>query len=206
MKIKQHVSHSVFQENTYFLSKNDQVLIIDPGDDPSLLIDQINKNNYKIQAVLATHGHLDHIIAAAEICKKYSCPFIMSKNDQEIVNKLELTCTGFGVKYFGTPKIDKDIANENELQIGEFSLKIFHTPGHTEGGVCFLIENILFSGDTLFHRSVGRTDLPGGDLGKLLRSIKDVLYVLPDETIVYPGHMDATTIGEEKKHNPFVIL
>ena len=206
MKIKQYVSHSVFQGNTYFLFKNDQVLIIDPGDDPNLLIEEINKNKYKIQAVLATHGHIDHIIAAAEICDKYSCPFIMSSHDEGVLNSLESACVGFEMEYFGTPKIDIDIADENELQIGDFSLKIYHTPGHTEGGVCYLIENILFSGDTLFHRSIGRTDLPGGDHGKLLRSIKDVLYALPDDTMVYPGHMGTTRIGEEKKHNPFVIL
>jgi len=137
MKIKQYVSHSVFQENTYFLFKNDQVLIIDPGDDPNLLIEEINKNKYKIQAVLATHGHIDHIIAAAEICDKYSCPFIMSSHDEGVLNSLESACVGFEMEYFGTPKIDIDIADENELQIGDFSLKIYHTPGHTEGGVCY---------------------------------------------------------------------
>ena len=99
-----------------------------------------------------------------------------------------------------------DIADENELKIGDFLLKIYHTPGHTEGGVCYYIDNVLFSGDTLFHRSIGTTDLPGGDHARLLRSIKDVLYALPDDTIVYPGHMDTTKIGEEKKHNPYVIL
>lgn len=206
MKIKQHVSHSVFQENTYFLFKNDQVLIIDPGDDPELLIDIINKSKHRVQAVLSTHGHVDHILAAAQICDAFSCPFVMSRHDQEILNGLELTCEHFRIKYFGTPQIDMDIADEAEIRIGEFLINILHTPGHTRGGVSYLIENMLFSGDTLFHRSVGRTDLPGGDHGKLLRSIKEVLYELPEETIVYPGHMDTTTIGDEKKHNPFVIL
>ncbi|RKY56861.1 MAG: MBL fold metallo-hydrolase [Candidatus Neomarinimicrobiota bacterium] len=206
MKIKQYVSHSVFQENTYFLFKNDVVLIIDPGDDPKLLIDEINKYQYKIQAVLATHGHIDHIFSASEICNKYSCPFVMSRHDQKILDNLELSCKTFGMEYWGTPVIDIDIADENELKIGEFSMKIYQTPGHTQGGVCYLIENNLFSGDTLFHRSIGRTDLPGGDHDMLLRSVKDVLYTLPDDTIIYPGHMGPTKIGEEKKHNPFVIL
>jgi len=206
MKIKHHVSHSVFQENTYFLFKNDKVLIIDPGDDPKLLIDEINNNNYSIQAVLATHGHIDHIIAAAEICKKYTCPFIMSRHDQRVIDNLELSCKTFGMQYWGTPVIDIDIADETEFNIGEFSIKIYHTPGHTPGGVCYLIDNNLFSGDTLFHRSIGRADLPGGDHGTLIRSVKNVLYALPDDTMVYPGHMGPTKIGEEKRHNPFVII
>jgi hydroxyacylglutathione hydrolase len=206
MIIKQHVSNSVFQENTYIISKNDQVVIIDPGDDLTYLSDYIDNDKHKVLAVLATHAHLDHIFGASDLCKEYSCPFVLSSKDLEILNAHENSCEYFKQKYRGTPSLDLDISNKSILHLGAFKIKILHTPGHSPGGVCYLIDDVLFSGDTLFHRSVGRTDLHGGDHGTLIRSIKEVLFTLPEETIVYPGHMGLTTIGEEKLHNPFIIL
>ncbi len=139
------------------------------------------------------------------LCKEYSCPFILSSKDKEILDAHKSSCEYFKQKYRGTPSLDIDIANENKLQLGDFEFKILHTPGHSPGGVCYLIENVLFSGDTLFYRSIGRTDLHGGEHGILIRSINEVLFSLPEETTVYPGHMGLTTIGEEKLHNPFII-
>jgi glyoxylase-like metal-dependent hydrolase (beta-lactamase superfamily II) len=111
----------------------------------------------------------------------------------------------FNIEYIGTPQIDMDISQKNEIILGKMKFHILHTPGHTPGSVCYFINGILFSGDTLFYHSVGRTDLPRSDADLLNRSVKETLFVLPDETVVYPGHMNSTTILEEKKSNPFII-
>ncbi len=205
MRIIRHVSESVFQENTYILEKKNQVIIIDPGDVLESIISHISFDS-KVLAVLATHAHLDHITSAKELCKKYNCPFILSSADKAVLDAHEQSCEYFRQPYLGTPIINIDILSKNDISLGDFTVQILHTPGHTLGGVCYLIDNILFSGDTLFHRSIGRTDLPGGDQSQLLNSIKKILFKLPDETKVYPGHMDATSIGEEKKFNPYVNL
>lgn len=205
MRIIQHISHSVFQENTYILYKNDQVLIIDPGDDPKYYNEYLTENN-KLLAVIATHGHLDHIMGAKALCDKYQCPFLVSGDDAEIIDRHEQTCDRFNMPNWGTPHTDIDISEKENIEIGAFKIKIIHTPGHTAGSLCLLIDEVLFSGDTLFQRSIGRTDLPGGDHAMLIRSLNDMMKVLPESTVVYPGHMGKTTIGEEKKYNPFIVI
>ena len=205
MRIVKHISHSVFQENTYILYKNDKVLIIDPGDDPKFYDEYLTEEK-KLLAVIATHGHLDHIMGAKELCETYQCPFAVNSKDSDIINRHEQTCERYNLPNWGTPEINIDISNKKEIEFGDFMIKVLPSPGHTPGSVCFLINDILFSGDTLFHRSVGRTDLPGADHATLMRSLNDLIKILPDKTIVYPGHMGATTIGDEKKYNPFIVI
>jgi glyoxylase-like metal-dependent hydrolase (beta-lactamase superfamily II) len=205
MRIVQHISHTPFKENSYILSKNDQIIIIDPGDKPEYY-DNYFQNGEKLLAVLATHGHLDHIFSASELCKTHDCPFIMSSKDQGVLDLHRQACEKYLQSYYGTPLINVDIAEKNELILGDFKITIIHTPGHTKGGVCYLIDNVLFSGDTLFYRSIGHVNQYDGNPDILLNSIKHNLYILPDDTIVYPGHMGATTIGEEKQFNPFVTM
>ncbi|MFA6618083.1 MAG: MBL fold metallo-hydrolase [Candidatus Neomarinimicrobiota bacterium] len=205
MIIKTHVSRTPFQENTYILAKNNEVLIIDPGDRMENILPYINPKD-KVLAVLATHGHLDHVSSAKKLCEKFGCPFIINSKDQALLDHLKKSCESYRQEYYGTPKIDIDIADKKALSIGPFDIKILHTPGHSQGGVCFLVDGILFSGDTLFRRSIGNTTFYGGDLETLLNSIKNELFTLADETIVYPGHMGTTTIAEEKKYNPYLNL
>lgn len=205
MMIKTHVSQTPFQENTYILAKNNELLIIDPGDKMEHILPYIDLQD-TVLAVLATHGHLDHISSAQKLCEKFECPFIMNSKDQILLDHHKKSCDSYRQEYYGTPKIDIDIAETKELNIGSFDIKILHTPGHSQGGVCFLIDDLLFSGDTLFLRSIGNTTFYGGDLHTLLNSIKKELFTLADETIVYPGHMDTTRIGAEKKYNPYLNL
>lgn len=204
MIVIQNTSHTVFQENTYFIIDNKKALIIDPGDDPRTLIKKIESEKCTVQAVMATHGHTDHIFAAKPLCEHYECPFIMNSTDREWLKEMENLCLNFGLPYYGTPVIDIDIADEQELKAGDFTFHIIHTPGHSPGSVCFLFDKMLFSGDTLFYHSVGRCDLPGGDGKVLRRSVREKLFNLPEETTVYPGHMAETTIKEEKINNPFL--
>ena len=206
MEIIRHISQFVFQQNSYILIKKDQALIIDPGDCPEIFIAILKEKNVELQAIIGTHGHVDHVYAAAALCEKYSCPFIMSSQDQEWLDAVKSMCHQFDLEHLGTANIDHDISNKNELNIGEFSFKILHTPGHTPGCVCYYFDDILFSGDTLFYHSVGRTDLPRSNMDTLKKSVREKLFQLPDSTIVYPGHMEETTIGEEKRNNPFIIL
>lgn len=205
MLIKTHVSKTVFQENTYILVKNNEVIIIDPGDSMENILPEIDPA-HKLVAILATHGHLDHISSVVPLKHRYSCPFIMNSRDQELLDNHQNSCSMFQQEYYGTPQIDIDIADKNEFEIGNFNIKILHTPGHTKGGVCYLIDEKLFSGDTLFYRSIGHVNQYDGNPETLIHSIKTKLYALPNDTIVYPGHMGISMIGEEKKFNPYVNL
>ncbi|MEA2077629.1 MAG: MBL fold metallo-hydrolase [Candidatus Marinimicrobia bacterium] len=206
LEVVKHISRFDFRQNGYILSKNGEALIIDPGDAPEIFKSKLKKKGLTLLAILATHGHIDHVYGAAKLCEYYSVPFIMNGQDQAWLDAVEPMCHQFNIDYIGTAKIDKNILKDTELKIGDFDLKIIHTPGHTPGSVCYLFDDILFSGDTLFYRSVGRTDLPRSDGNLLRRSIVEKLFVLPKDTKVYPGHMNSTTIKEEIDHNPFIIL
>lgn len=206
MILKSFESDLIFRENTYLLTSGGKAILIDPGAEPELLIGEIFSGGYKLLAVLATHGHVDHVLSAKPLCERFGSPFYMHGGDRGWLEDLQKMCTRFRLPYYGTPLMNHDLAECSELDLDPFHFKVLHTAGHSEGSVCFLTEDLLFSGDTLFRRSVGRTDLPGGDLALLKRSIRETILTLPEETRVYPGHLEATKIADEKRHNPFLVL
>ncbi len=194
------IESNLFLENTYIVNKETETIIIDPGCDVSEIINLVKKQNLKLTKILCTHGHVDHIMGAKDLQKEFSLPLYIHKADEFLVQHASVSAELFGLPKVESPKINYFLDNNASIDFVE----IIYTPGHTQGGVCFKINNLLFTGDTLFMGSIGRTDLPGGDYNLLISSIKDKLFNLPDDTIVYPGHGPSTTIGYEKENNPFL--
>ena len=156
-------------------------------------------------AVLLTHGHFDHILGIDDVLKNFDVPVYLHKDDEETINSvyLNLSRSYIGGYTFGGSTYIED---GQVLNLAGYQFQVIHTPGHTPGGACYYIESegTLFSGDTLFANSVGRTDFENGCTSDLVRSIKEKLFQLPDDVLVYPGHLGETTIGHEKKYNPYV--
>ena len=195
------------QTNCFFLINEDtkEVIIVDPADRAQRIIDWIDSEGLKPVAILLTHGHFDHILAVEDVKKKYGISVYASKDEVDVLAKPQLNVsTMMGMRL----SMQADILfNDNDvLELAGIKLKVIATPGHTIGSVCFYIEEekMLLSGDTLFCASVGRTDFPTGSSRQLVESIKTRLFVLPDDTAVFPGHNDMTSIGYEKIHNPFI--
>lgn len=183
-----------------------EALIVDPASCPERLKECVAKENIRIRAILLTHAHFDHIMGIDDVIGLYGeMPVYVHQEDMEMLENPALNLSGnYGMGYSyrgGTAIRDGQI-----LSLIGYEIKVIHTPGHTPGGVCYYVESeeVLISGDTLFQDSVGRTDFPGGSASELVRSIKEKLFVLPENTHVYPGHMGTTTIWHEKGHNPFV--
>lgn len=195
--------------NCYVLydAKIKDAFIVDPGDDAGFIMNKIGDLDLKPQAILATHGHFDHILAVTELKLAYGIPFFFHPADSAIVNRMERTAEYFtGIKPDPAPRFGKPLENGQELKIGGMSLKVIHTPGHTPGSICLYAEkeSILFSGDTLFAGGgYGRTDLSGGDAAKLKKSLRKILS-LPDNTIIYPGHGEETNVKKEKRFYQFL--
>jgi len=195
--------------NCYLLQEKNSslALLIDPGDDFDFIVDKITSLNLSPQAILATHGHYDHILSALELQLAYKIPFLVAKEDVLIVKRMEKTARYFGVPNTGPPpKISRCFKKNEKIRFGNHLLKVISTPGHTPGSVCFYLEKeqILFSGDTIFARGgYGRTDLAGGDATKMIKSIKTILQ-LPEKTIIYPGHGEASTVEREKRFFRFL--
>lgn len=191
----------------FYSPKNGEVFIIDPGDDAGFVMNKVGDLNLKPQAILATHGHFDHILAVTELKLAYDVPFFTHPADSKIINRMERTAEHFtGAKTDPAPRFGKPLRNCQKLKIGKTSLEVIHTPGHTPGSVCFYAkkENVLFSGDTIFASGgYGRTDLPGGDSEELRRSLRTILS-LPDDTIIFPGHGEKTSVIEERKFYQFL--
>lgn len=196
----------IYQANCYILhdEKTKEAAVIDPGGDFPELKSYIESNGLSVKYIIVTHGHGDHIGALREL-KDYSKAIIcVHKEDHEMLgskskNYSEVVA-GTGVEM----SADRLLEDGDVLELGETKLKIIHTPGHSRGGVCVYCEGNLFSGDTLFAGSIGRTDLTGGSFDEIIASIKSKILILPENTAVYPGHGSSTTISIEKKMNPFL--
>ena len=195
----------MYQANCYIISDEAtlEAAIIDPGDQFELIKNYIDKNKLNIKYILLTHGHGDHIGALMEIKEYTKAPVCINKNDLAMLRNKDLNFSDviYGKKIEMAP--DQFLIEGEIITVGSIKIDVIHTPGHTKGSVCFKCGNILFTGDTLFAFSIGRTDLPGGNYNEIIEAISSKLLVLPEETVVYPGHGDTTTIGKEKRYNPF---
>ena len=191
------------QVNTYLLYDeiSKDAILIDVGGSADKIINKINELNLKVIGIYNTHGHFDHILGAKEIQEKLNIPFYVHKEDKLFVENLEMQMAYYGMPCALPPEINGFIDSSTDIKLGNNTIKVIETPGHTQGGVCYLANDMLFSGDTLFLESIGRTDLPGGDYSTLKKSVRENLFTLDENIKVYPGHESPTSIGHEKEHN-----
>jgi len=200
MKITKY-SLGQLQANCYFLIEGNDCLIIDPADDASFILEELQRQQLSLVGMLATHGHFDHVMAVGEIQKSIDLPLLIHEKDKFLINRLIDTAEYFlGYKPIVLPiKTIENLNIENSLKIENFKLKIIYTPGHTPGSCCYYFkeENVVFTGDTLFKEGIGRTDLSYSSQDDLKKSLKKI-FKLPEETIIYPGHGDSSYIGQEK--------
>jgi hydroxyacylglutathione hydrolase len=183
-----------------------EAIVVDPGDDLEQIESVLERHGLKVKAIVITHAHIDHIGGAKKLKERTGAPVYMNANDQELYDNLPKQAAWLGVQPPEQTDVDVPARDGDTLALGSATFHILHTPGHTQGSLCLWIpsEQKLIAGDTLFRESIGRTDLPGGDGRRILRSIADKLLVLPEETQVIPGHGANTTIAHEKEFNPFL--
>lgn len=217
--IFEHRAVAPFYKNGFVLGCEDtrEGVIIDPGDEADQLLDVAQRHGLSIKAILLTHAHLDHITGVGAAKRALNVPVWLHKDDNFLYESVVQQGQMFGLQVERQPPVDRFYEGEGPLQFGTYLVRVLHTPGHCPGGVCLVITKdakeakdtkerpMLIVGDTLFAGSIGRTDLPGGDMETLLRSIRDVLFSFPDDTVVWSGHGEQTTIGREKRTNPFLI-
>lgn len=199
---------SPFGTNCYIVGSESsrEGIIIDPGDEAEAILEKVADLGLDIKLIVLTHGHIDHIGALKDIKEATGAEMAIHTDDaQSLRGKGGLIISLVsGLSYPKPPPPDRLLQDGDSLDVGELHLKVLHTPGHTSGGICLVGEGVVFSGDTLFNFSIGRTDLPGGSYRQLIESINTKLMVLPDDTVVYPGHGPETTIGAERTGNPFL--
>lgn len=207
MKVKVEITGGRMMQNCYFAIEDNtnNAIIIDPGADANMLIDTIEKEKINLKYIVLTHGHFDHIGACKEIKEKYSAPIVICEGEELLIEHSENNLSHM-INSKIELKADIVLKDNDIFKFGEnLFFKALKTPGHTPGGMClyFENENVLFSGDTLFYGSIGRTDFPYGSSEDLIKSLNR-LKELPDNTVVYSGHGDKTTIGTEKNINPYM--
>ena len=200
------------QENTYVLwDDTKECVVIDAGNsnprEDAALDNFIVQHGLKPVLAANTHGHFDHTLGVEHLKQRYAIPFALSSKDQFLLDNAATSGSVFGVKTGAMPSVDLDLDQMSEIRFGNSILQILRTPGHSPGHVVFYNpeSKSLFSGDTLFRESIGRTDLPGGDYSWIMRSILDVIVPLGEEVHVYPGHGPESTIGHELLYNPFIV-
>jgi hydroxyacylglutathione hydrolase len=187
-----------------------EAVLIDPGDEVAMLLDIVKQQQLTVKYILLTHAHVDHVTGVARAKKAVNAPVCLHQDDAFLYDAVHQQAELFGLYTDTPPPIDHFYDLTETLSFGGYDVNVHHTPGHCPGGVCLQMGpsgtpgRDLFVGDTLFAGSIGRTDLPGGDHGTLLRSIKTVLFAFGDDAAVYPGHGPKTTIGQERRTNPFL--
>ena len=182
-----------------------QAAVIDPGGHAERVLSALQKDNLDLAAIINTHAHFDHVGANKALKEATGAPLMIHGLDAPMLARASEAAAAWGLRAEASPVPDRLLEDGDIIDCGNLRFKVIHTPGHSPGGSCYHIaeEKALFVGDTLFAGSIGRTDLPGGDYDTLITSIQTKLFILPDDTIVYNGHMEDTTIGEEKRSNPF---
>jgi len=182
---------------------NKEGMIIDPGDEAEVILKNVKDLGLDIKSIVLTHGHIDHIGAVKEVKEATGAEVAIHADDAQALQENSVSAM-FGLSYPTPLPTDRLLKGGDSIDIGDLHFLVVHTPGHSPGGICLVGEGMVFSGDTLFNYGIGRYDLPGGSYNQLMNSIHTKLTVLPDNTIVYPGHGPDTTIGTERRGNPFL--
>ena len=198
-----------FASNCYIVGSEatKEGMIIDPGAEPEAILDAVRRLGLTIKRIVATHSHLDHIMALREVKEATGAPFAMHEAESQsrmMQGMAKMMGAVMGSSGEGPPKPDELLKDGDTIEVGDLSFTVLHTPGHSPGGISLYGHGVVFSGDTLFNSGIGRTDFPGCSYQKLMESIKERLMALPDDTVVLPGHGPQTTIGTERQYNPFL--
>jgi glyoxylase-like metal-dependent hydrolase (beta-lactamase superfamily II) len=196
----------LFQTNCYLVGcpQTRQAMVVDPGGEVAPILAEAQKLGLAIQTIVNTHGHYDHIVGNAALARATGAPLAVHELDAPLLYASQYDFSLLLGLQREACRPDHLLRDGDTVEVGTLSFRVLHTPGHTPGGICLLGHGILFSGDTLFNQGVGRTDLPGGDMETLLRSLEEIVLALDEALVVYPGHGPRTTIGYEKRYNPFL--
>jgi glyoxylase-like metal-dependent hydrolase (beta-lactamase superfamily II) len=200
----------MFQSNCFVVGCGDtgRGVVVDAGDEAETILAAVDRAHLQIEAVLTTHGHLDHVGALAEVIPALGVPMCLHREELETYKLIEHQATMFGLTAPKTVTVDRILETGDKITFGNVSAEVIHAPGHSRGSACFYFEEEspprIIVGDVLFRGSIGRTDLPGGSYEVMMETLKRVFLPIPDETIVYSGHGPETTVGEEKRTNPFL--
>ena len=184
-----------------------EAMVIDPGDEIEDVLALVRKHKLHVKQIVITHAHIDHVGGATKLRAATGAPILLNQNDYALLKMLDVQAAWIGMPAPGEVKIDRSVTTGESVSAGSHTAHILHTPGHTEGSICLYFEadRKLIAGDTLFAGSIGRTDLPGGDTHKIMRSLHNTVLALPDDTVVVPGHGELTSIGKERETNPFLV-
>ncbi len=196
----------IYAANCYIVysDKTKHGIIVDPGGDSDKILKIIEDQNINIDYIILTHGHGDHIGGVIQLLNELEVPLLVHEDDLDMISDANMNLSN--IMPIGSLELEADrlLKDGDSIKFGDLEAQIIHTPGHTKGGICIKIGDNLITGDTLFQGSIGRTDLTGGDYDTIISSIKDRLLIFPEDTIVWPGHGAESTIGSEKRNNPFL--
>ena len=195
------------QTNCYVLSnvKTKKAVVVDPGDQANLIFEYLRNEELELESIILTHGHFDHITGAAAVAGEFGVKIYLHEKDRDTLTDTQMNASWM-IGHPMTYTADIFVKDEQELEIAGFKIRVLFTPGHTPGGCCYYFpyEDVVFTGDSLFCGSIGRTDFKGGSMSDLVRSVKEKLMSLPDKTAVYPGHNESSTIENERMFNPYL--
>ena len=179
-------------------------LVIEPGDEAYKILMAVSESNLTVKYIINTHGHFDHLGANKKWKEVTGAEILIHAADADMLEQISMASQGFGMSFENSPPADRMIGEGDQITFGDITLNVIHTPGHSLGGISLSTDGVVFVGDSLFYGSIGRTDFPGGDYNTLISSIKNKLFPLGDDVVVYTGHGPETSIGQEKRMNPFL--